>query len=128
MRNKLLGPARADNSVGRRIRGRCRSVLHGDRPGSILFGEFVGLDGQNRRLALEKVDRPALLAATEGKGAGTQDVNRSRRVTSWKSSEIEFVANCVSYVVEGVIVLAQGVESKGEWDGKFLRTKASLGL
>lgn len=48
MGDKFLDPTRADNSVGRRIRGRCRSVLHGDRPWSVLFGEFVGLDGQGR--------------------------------------------------------------------------------
>jgi hypothetical protein len=77
---------------------------------------------------LEKVDRFALLAVAEGEGTGTQDVNRSRRVTSGKSREVEFVANSVSYTVEGVIMLAQGVESESEWDSKLLRTKAPYGL
>ena len=70
----------------------------------------------------------ALLAVTEGESAGAQDVNCSRSVTSGKSREVKFVANCVSYAIQGVMVLAQGVESKSEGDSKFLRTKASLSL
>lgn len=77
---------------------------------------------------MKKVDRLALLAVAEGEGASTQDVNCSRCVTSGKGREIEFVANCVSYVVEGVIVLAQNIESESEWDNKFLCTKGSLSL
>jgi hypothetical protein len=128
MSNKLLGPTRADNNIRRRMRRWCRSVFHGDRPWSVLFGEYVGLDGQDGRLALKKVDRLALLAAAEGESAGAQNVNCSCCVTSRKSREIELVAKCVSYVIEGVIVVAQGVKSEGEWDSKFPRTMASLSL
>ena len=77
---------------------------------------------------MKKVDRFALLATTEGESAGAQNVDCSRRVTAGKSREIEFVANRVSYVIEGVMVWAQGVESEGKWDSKFARNEATLRL
>ena len=77
---------------------------------------------------MKKADRLALLATAEGESAGAQNVNCSRSVSAGKSREIEFVANRVSYVIEGVIVWAQGVESEGEWDSKLARNEATLRL